>query len=205
MVPIRELFQKDVQMGDVLLIEYPSNYPIEDLVWGEIIPEIAESSLVLIDDFFGVGDLMFRNYVRKLSPSEYKRFFKIVKKIKVVKIGPGRASYGEIINEIPVSYDTHDFLNNYYMSINKVAKTQTKPLYFISIGISEYLYFGKEKALQTLLITRSYLPIEDWASIYLINKDMLGKEAVALLEELASWVVDISGEEEFKVNLKKKI
>lgn len=206
MVSIKSVIRKEIQTGDVVIIEYPSGYPMEEIVWGEVIPEISKENTVLIDDFFGIGDLMFRNYVRRLEPPEYKKIFKIVKNIKVVKIGPGRASYGKIVNEIPITYETQIFLDNYYLSINKIMKESIKPLYFVSIGVSEYIYFGKEKALQTLLTTRSFLPVEDWSSIYFLNKDMLSKEALAIMEDMASHVIDIKREgDKFEAVLKKKI
>jgi len=197
------VIQKEIQTGDVVIIEYPSGYPMEEIVWGEVIPEISRENTVLIDDFFGIGDLMFRNYMRRLEPPEYRKIFKIVKNIKVVKIGPGRASYGKIVNEIPITYETQIFLDNYYLSINKIMKESTKPLYFVSIGVSEYIYFGKEKALQTLLTTRSFLPVEDWSSIYFLNRDMLPKEALAIMEDIASHIIEIKREGE--PVLKKKI
>lgn len=203
MVSIKNVIQKEIQTGDVVIIEYPSGYPMEEIVWGEVIPEISRENTVLIDDFFGIGDLMFRNYMRRLEPPEYKKIFKIVKNIKVVKIGPGRASYGKIVNEIPITYETQIFLDNYYLSINKIMKESTKPLYFVSIGVSEYIYFGKEKALQTLLTTRSFLPVEDWSSIYFLNRDMLPKEALAIMEDIASHIIEIKREGE--PVLKKKI
>ncbi|WP_293257855.1 DUF257 family protein [Palaeococcus sp. (in: euryarchaeotes)] len=203
MVSIKNVIQKEIQTGDVVIIEYPSGYPMEEIVWGEVIPEISRENTVLIDDFFGIGDLMFRNYMRRLEPPEYRKIFKIVKNIKVVKIGPGRASYGKIVNEIPITYETQIFLDNYYLSINKIMKESTKPLYFVSIGVSEYIYFGKEKALQTLLTTRSFLPVEDWSSIYFLNRDMLPKEALAIMEDIASHIIEIKREGE--PVLKKKI
>ena len=203
MVSIKNVIQKEIQTGDVVIIEYPSGYPMEEIVWGEVIPEISRENTVLIDDFFGIGDLMFRNYMRRLEPPEYRKIFKIVKNIKVVKIGPGRASYGKIVNEIPITYETQIFLDNYYLSINKIMKERTKPLYFVSIGVSEYIYFGKEKALQTLLTTRSFLPVEDWSSIYFLNRDMLPKEALAIMEDIASHIIEIKREGE--PVLKKKI
>lgn len=203
MVSIAKLLGEELKSGDSLLIEYPGGYPIEDLLWGQVMPVILKKGTVLVDDFFGVGDVMFRNYVRKLPASKYKTLLKGLKNISVIKIGPGRVSYGKILIQMPLTYDSEAFLDSYYGAIRKSLLTQDKPLYFVSIGISEYIYFGKEEALQTLLVTRSSLPIEDWASVYLLNTDLVNGSALALMEELSSWVLEVGGEEKSAIRLKK--
>ncbi|WP_048150228.1 DUF257 family protein [Palaeococcus ferrophilus] len=203
MVSIAELLREEMKSGDSLLIEYPGGYPIEDLLWGQVMPAILQKGMVLVDDFFGVGDLMFRNYVRKLPASEYKTLLRGIRNISVIKIGPGQASYGKILVQVPLTYDSEAFLDSYYGAIRESLRTQDKPLYFVSLGVSEYIYFGKEKALQTLLVTRSSLPIEDWASVYLLNTDLVNGSALALMEELSSWVLEVWGKEGSTINLKK--
>lgn len=203
MVRISELLGEKMKSGDSLLIEYPGGYPIEDLLWGKVMPAILQKGMVLVDDFFGVGDIMFRNYVRKLSPSEYKKLLRGIRNIRVIKIGPGQASYGKTLVQVPLTYDSEAFLDSYYGAIRKSLRSQDKPLYFVSIGISEYIYFGKEKALQTLLVARSSLPIEDWSSVYFLNTDLVNGSALALMEELSAWVLEVWGEEGSSIHLKK--
>jgi len=198
---IGKFLKGQVRGGDIVLIEYPSAYPFEDLVWGKIIPEISH---VVIDDFFGIGDLSFRNYIRKISPKEYRKIIEITKHIKIIKIGPGRASYGSIVDEIPLTYEMSEFMKNYYDAIRKALVESIKPLYFLSFGLAEYFYFGKERALQAILFSRSNLPVEDWTSIYLINKDLVEKPQLAILEDISAWILDINQEEEkYIIKIKK--
>ncbi|WP_324736653.1 DUF257 family protein [Thermococcus sp. SY098] len=200
---IGKFLKGHVRGGDVVLIEYPSAYPFEDLVWGEIIPEISHDNQIVVDDFFGIGDLSFRNYIRKISPKDYRRIIEITKHIKVIKIGPGRASYGSIVDEIPLTYEISEFMKNYYDAIRKALVDSIKPLYFLSFGLSEYFYFGKERAIQAILFSRSNLPVEDWTSIYLINKNLVEMPQLAILEDISAWIIDINQEEEYIVKIKK--
>ncbi|NJE08060.1 biotin synthase [Thermococcus sp. M39] len=202
---IEKFLKGQVRGGDIVLIEYPSAYPFEDLVWGKIIPEISQDNQIVIDDFFGIGDLSFRNYIRKVSPKQYKKIIEITKHINVIKIGPGRASYGSIIDEIPLTYEISEFMKNYYDAIRKALVDSIKPLYFLSFGLAEYFYFGKEKALQAILFSRSNLPVEDWTSIYLINKDVIEKPHLAILEDISAWILDIDKEEgKYTIRIKKE-
>ncbi len=202
---IEKFLKSYARGGDVVLIEYPSAYSFEDLVWGRIIPEISHDNQIVIEDFFGIGDLSFRNYIRKISPKEYRKTIEITKHIKVIKIGPGRASYGSLVDEIPLTYEISEFMKNYYDAIRKALADSIKPLYFLSFGLGEYLYFGKEKALQAILFSRSNLPVEDWTSIYLVNKDIIEKPQLAILEDISSWILEIIPEKEgYEITVKKE-
>ncbi|AHF80895.1 DUF257 family protein [Thermococcus paralvinellae] len=201
---IGKFLKSQVRGGDVVLIEYPSAYPFENLAWGEIIPEISHDTQTVVDDFFGIGDLSFRNYIRRVSPKEYRKIIDITKHIKVIKIGSGRASYGSIVDEIPLTYEISEFMKNYYDAIRKALVDSIKPLYFLSFGLAEYFYFGKEKAIQAILFSRSNLPVEDWTSIYLINKTLIEEPQLAVLEDISAWILDITQEEgEYIIRLKK--
>lgn len=179
--------------GDFILIEYPSLYPLETLIWGELIPSISGSE-ILIDDFFGVGDLLFRDYLRKSSPEKYKSLMESTKKIRAIRIGPGRTSYASVVEEMPVTYEISEFMRNYYNALMKLFSPSTKVEYSITLGISQYIYFGRDKALRAILFTRSTLPFEDWTSIYFVNNDILDKQQIAVLRELASNSVRIQKE-----------
>jgi len=201
---LEEFLKRKIREGDIVLIEYPSRYPLEKLVWGKIIPELSHGNQIIIDDFFGIGDLTFRNYIRTVPPKEYKELIEIAKSLKVIKIGPGMGSYGTIIDEIPLTYEVPEFMKNYYDAIRKASSSAIKPVYFITFGLAEYLYFGKEKGLQVILFSRSNLPVEDWTSIYFINKDVIQNEVLAILEEISPWVIDVvEKENEYKIEIKK--
>lgn len=201
---LEEFLKRKIREGDIVLIEYPSRYPVEELVWGKIIPQLSYSNQIIIDDFFGIGDLTFRSYIRTVPPKEYKELIEIVKNLKVIKIGPGMGSYGTIIDEVPLTYEVPEFMKNYYDAIRKASSGAIKPVYFITFGLAEYLYFGKEKGLQVILFSRSNLPVEDWISIYFINKDAIQKEVLAILEEISPWIVDVVEEgDEYKLEIRK--
>ncbi len=191
---LRDYLLREIWRGGIVLVEYPSNYPIEDFVWGMLLPAISEQEII-VDDFLGIGDLTFRNYLRKESGKKYKTILDTVKNIKIIKIGPGRGSYGNVINEIPLTYDTQEFMDRYYSCLKRLVAEFGKPAYFLTFGMAEYLYFGGEKAIRTILTLQSVLPIEDWTSIYFINKDLIDMNHLAILEEISSSVLEISWEE----------
>ncbi|WP_461866453.1 DUF257 family protein [Thermococcus sp.] len=187
---LRDYLLREIWRGGIVLVEYPSNYPIEDFVWGTLLPTISEQEII-VDDFLGIGDLTFRNYLRKESGKGYKTVLDTIKNIKIIKIGPGRGSYGNVINEIPLTYDTQEFMDRYYNCLKRLVVEFGKPAYFLTFGLAEYLYFGGEKAIRTILTLQSVLPIEDWTSIYFINKDLIDRNHLAILEEISSSVLEI--------------
>ncbi|WP_087037885.1 DUF257 family protein [Thermococcus litoralis] len=190
---LTEFLKTHTTPGDFILIEYPSLYPLETLIWGELIPSLSNRE-ILIDDFFGVGDLLFRDYLRKSSPEKYKGLMESTKKIRAIRIGPGRTSYASVVEEMPVTYEISEFMRNYYNALMKLFSPSTKVEYSITLGISQYIYFGKDKALRAILFTRSTLPFEDWTSIYFVNNDILDKQQIAVLRELASKSIKIRKE-----------
>lgn len=190
---LTQLLKTHVTAGDFVVVEYPSLYPLENLIWGELIPSLSNHE-ILIDDFFGVGDLLFRDYIRKSPPEKYKALMESTKRIKAIRIGPGRTSYASVVEEMPVTYEISEFMRNYYNALTKLSSPSTKVEYSITLGISQYIYFGGDKALRAILFTRSMLPFEDWTSIYFVNSDILDKQQIAVLRELASKSIKIKKE-----------
>ncbi len=189
---LRDYLLHEIWRGSTVLVEYPSNYSIGDFVWGTLLPSIPEGEQVIVDDFFGIGDLTFRNYLRKESGERYKTLLNALRNIKLIKIGPGRGSYGTVINEIPLTYDTQEFMDRYYSCLKRLVTEFGKPAYFFTFGLAEYLYFGGEKAIRTILTLQSVLPIEDWTSIYFINGSLMDSRHLAILEEISSSVLEIA-------------
>lgn len=168
-----------IRNGDVAIIEYPSTFPIHEFLWGDLIPVLIDNFEIVIDDFFGLGDVLFRTYLRRIPPKRYPEVMeKIMGKIKAIKIGPGKISYTGTIEEIPLTYDLSEFIKLYYPGIREILTKSSKRVIFITVGLSEYLYFGGNEALKTVLLSRSILPIEDWTSIYLLNVDLARREVL---------------------------
>ncbi len=181
--------------GDIVLIEYSSTYPLEMLAWGEVIPLLMKSSGdLVVCDFFGTGEMFFRKYVRRLPGRAYSEFLELVKDIKIVKVGPGTATYGEIIEELVPTYDPHIFLRNYHSIMGKVSRMPQKPKYFVSFGLSHYIHFNPEEAIKSLLTAITNIPMEDLLGVHFVNKDILRKEHLAMMEEIATFVIRVSGE-----------
>ncbi|ASI98940.1 DUF257 family protein [Thermococcus celer] len=178
--------------GDMVLIEYTSTYPLEEFSWGFLIPRLVKRGEIAIGDFFGVGDLLFRNYIRGAPVKAYSRVLELIKRIKIVKIGPGSASYGEVIDEVVPSYNPQDFLKNYHAIVNRMIHSPTKPEYFVTFGLAHYIRFGGDGAIKALITGISTIPMEDWASVHLINVDVLERAHLAMLEEIASMVFGLS-------------
>ncbi|ASJ13082.1 MULTISPECIES: DUF257 family protein [Thermococcus] len=183
------------ERGDTVLIEYPPTYPLGKFSWGFLIPSLIERGGVVIGDFFGIGDLLFRNYIRRVSGKEYSDIIELIKKIKVVKIGPGSASYGEVIEEVVPVYDSHSFLKNYHTVVNRMTHSPTKPEYFVTFGLSHYVHFGGDEAMKAIMTGISTIPMEDWVGIHFLNVDVLSRVHLAMLEEMASIVFQLSDEE----------
>ncbi|HDG63983.1 MAG TPA: biotin synthase, partial [Thermococcus sp.] len=99
-----------------------------------------------------------------------------------------------VVEEMPVTYEISEFMRNYYNALTKLSSPSTKVEYSITLGISQYIYFGGDKALRAILFTRSMLPFEDWTSIYFVNRDILDKQQIAVLRELASKSIKIKKE-----------
>ncbi|NJE29732.1 biotin synthase [Thermococcus sp. 18S1] len=178
--------------GDVILIEYDPTYPVEEFSWGVLIPALLERDGVVVADFFGIGGILFRNYTRKVTGKEYSGVIELIKKIKVVKIGPGSTSYGDVIGEVVPAYDSHTFLKNYYTIVSRISHSPTKPEYFVTFGLGHYIHFGRDEAIKAILTGISTIPLEDWVGIHFINAGVLRSEHLAMLEEIASMVFHIS-------------
>ncbi|AFK23353.1 DUF257 family protein [Pyrococcus sp. ST04] len=190
---IGKMILDEIKNGDVAIIEYPSTFPVHELLWDNLILNFIEEFEVVIDDFFGIGDIMFRTYIRRVSPEKYKMIMEnVVGNVKAVKIGPGKVSYSEVIEEIPLTYDLSEFIKLYYPGIREILAKSSKKVIFLTVGLAEYLYFGREKALETIILSRSVLPIEDWTSVYLLNIDLAPEKSVAALEEISPLVIYVS-------------
>ena len=179
--------------GDIVLIEYSSTYPLEISAWGEVIPLLASEGLVVCD-FFGVGEMFFRKYVRRLPGKAYSEFLELLRDIKIVKVGPGTATYGDIIEELVPTYDPHIFLRNYHSIMSKVSRMPQKPKYFVSFGLSHYIHFNPEEAIKSLLTAITNIPMEDLLGVHFVNKDIVKKEHLAMMEEIATFVIRVSRE-----------
>ncbi len=177
-----------VKRGSVILVEYSPTYQMERFSWGFLLPILMERGEVVVVDFFGVGDIMFRNYIRGIGGREYSKILELIKSLKIIKVGPGSCSYGGIIDEIVPTYDPQSALRSYYSMINKLVNSPTKPDYMVTFGLAMYLHFGGEGAIRSLLTWVTTLPVEDWAWVHLVNKGVLSEENLAILEELSSMV-----------------
>ncbi len=178
--------------GDTVIVEYEPYYPIEDFSWGLLMPSLVEMDSVVVADFFGIGNLLLRNYARRVSGREYSRLIGLMKSIKVVKVGPGSASYGELLLDISPAYEPGAFLRNYHTIISRISRLPSKPEYFVTFGLGHYLHFGGDNAVKSLLTGVSTIPLEDWVGIHFINEAVVKREHLAVLEEMASMVFKAS-------------
>ncbi|CAB49351.1 DUF257 family protein [Pyrococcus abyssi] len=190
---IDKMIVDKIKNGDVVVIEYPSTFPVHEFLWDELIPTLIDEFEIVIDDFFGIGDVLFRTFLRRVPPKEYSEIMeRIIGKVKVIKIGPGKVSYSNVIEEIPLTYDLSEFIKLYYPGIREVIAKASRRVIFITVGLAEYLYFGGDNALQTILLSRSILPIEDWTSVYLVNVNLAPEKSIAALEEISPLVIYLS-------------
>ncbi len=189
-----------VKRGSVILVEYSPTYQMERFSWGFLLPILMERGEVVVVDFFGVGDIMFRNYIRGIGGREYSKILELIKSLKIIKVGPGGCSYGGVIDDVVPTYDPQSALRSYYSMINKLVNSPTKPDYMVTFGLAMYLHFGGEGAIRSLLTWVTTLPVEDWAWVHLVNKGVLSEENLAILEELSSMVFQPS---HGKVTVKK--
>ncbi len=181
--------------GDMIILEYPSTYPMERFSWGVLIPALMGKRNVVVVDFFGIGDVMFRNYVRGISGGEYSKTLEMIKELKVIKVGPGGGSCGEVIDEIVPTYEPQSALKSYHSVINRLVNSPTKPDYMVTFGLAMYLRFGGDGAIRSLLTGLSTLPVEDWAWVHLVNRNALPDETMAIIEEVSSMIFELSGDE----------
>jgi hypothetical protein len=191
---LRNYIVGKINRGDTVLIEYESTYPIDEFSWGLLIPFLVGRDGVVVADFYGIGNLLFRNYVRKISGREYSELIGLMKRIKVVRIGPGSADYGEVVEEIAPSYEPHTFLKNYHTIISRMSRLPSKPEYFVTFGLGHYIHFGGDEAIKSLITAVSTIPMEDWVGVHFINENVMRKERLAMLEEVSSMIFHISRE-----------
>ncbi|NJE60347.1 DUF257 family protein [Thermococcus sp. 21S7] len=181
-----------IHRGDIVLIEYRSTYRIDGFAWGFVIPALARVGSIVIWDFFGIGNLLFKNYARKMKGEEYVRILELLKDVRIVKIGPGSISYGEVIEEVTPSYRVQDFIKNYYTTIQRMERLPLKPTHVITFGLANYINFGGNETLKHILTALSTIPMEDWATLNFVNVDILTAEQLAILEEIAAAVFFVS-------------
>ncbi|AJC72146.1 MAG: DUF257 family protein [Thermococcus sp.] len=177
------------QPGDRVLMEYEAKLPISKIAWRYITRYILEDEPVIIFDFYGIGDIMFRNYLRLISGEEYRQLIESKRNIYIFKIGPGGASYGEVVGHEKVYTDAESFLKGYYTMVQRALSLPRKPRYAVVFGISEYLYFAGPSGLFNIINVISTIPIEDWVTIILLNVDAVNEKQRSILEEISSWVV----------------
>ncbi|EEB74935.1 DUF257 family protein [Thermococcus sp. AM4] len=182
------------QPGDRVLVEYTSNVPISRILWQSITRHILDDETVIIFDFYGIGDITFRNYLRSAVGEEYKKLIESKKSVYIFKIGPGGASYGETVGQEKVYTDAESFLKAYYSMIHRALSLPRKPRYAVVFGLSEYLYFTGASGLFNLLNVVSTIPIEDWVTVVPLNIDAIDERQRAILEEISSWVIRITEE-----------
>lgn len=186
------------QPGDRVLIEYTSDVPISKVMWENIIRHILDNETVIVFDFYGVGDIMFRNYLRSVVGREYKKLIGSKRNVYIFKIGPGGASYGEVVGQEKVYVDTENFLKAYYSMVHHALSLPRKPRYAVVFGLSEYLYFTGSSGLFNILNVISTIPIEDWVTVAPLNVDAIDPKQKALIEEISSWVIR-AGEGGFEI------
>ncbi|WP_456367307.1 DUF257 family protein [Thermococcus sp.] len=172
--------------GDMILIEYKSSEPIERFSWGELIPSLSNYGVVVVD-FYGIGEILLRKFIRK-SGKEYALILDALRDIKVVKVGPGAVSYGELLTEVSPSYDPQIFLKHYYSIMTRISRLPKKPRYMIVFGLSHYIHFEPDSSMKALLTAVSSIPAEDLVKIVLVNKEILNEAQLSLLREVSTIV-----------------
>jgi hypothetical protein len=175
--------------GDIILVEYTSNEPVENVSWGELIPSISNYGVV-VADFYGIGEILLRKFIRR-SGKEYTRVLDALRDIKVVKIGPGAVSYGELLVEISPTYDTQLFLKHYYSILSRISRLPQKPRYMVIFGLSHYIYFNPDSSLKSILTAVSAIPAEDLVKIAFVNREILQDAHISMLRELSTVVAEI--------------
>ncbi|WP_297467031.1 DUF257 family protein [Thermococcus sp.] len=176
--------------GDVVLIEYHSREPIENVAWGELLPAISDDGIVVVD-FFGMGEILLRKFMRR-GDVDYSRVLELLKELKVVRVGPGTVTYGDILEDIVPSYDPHTFLRSYHSIMSKISRLPKKPRYLVTFGLANYIHFNPENAIKSILTAVSTIPAEDLIVINFVNSDVIKRSHLAMLEELSTAIVEVS-------------
>ncbi|WP_297507947.1 DUF257 family protein [Thermococcus sp.] len=189
---LEKLLLGEALRGDVVIIEYSSLTPVERTAWGKLVPLLKANGNLVITDFFGIGDTLFRKYLRRLPGKAYSEFVELIKDIKVIKIGPGATTYGEILDEMVPTYDPHIFLKNYHAIMSRISRLPQKPKFLLSFGLSHYARFNPDGALKSIITAVTNIPMEDLIGVHLVNKDILTRENLAVFEEIATFVLDVS-------------
>ncbi len=174
--------------GDRILLEYPPTVRIEDIIWDKLMPFLTSKGSVAVVDFHGIGDILFRNYLRHHSDMRYRELMRIKRRTHVFKIGAGTASYGEVVMEYKLSSDTEEFMRTYYKIVQGMKTLPLKPVAILVFGLGEQIYFQGPDYLISILSALGTIPIEDWPAIYLVNSALLDEKELAFLENLVPWV-----------------
>jgi len=177
--------------GDVVLIEYQSREPIENLTWGELLPAIRTYGVV-VADFFGIGEILLRKFMRR-GDVDYSSVLELLKDLRVVRVGPGTVTYGEILEDVVPSYDPHTFLRDYHSIMSKISRLPQKPKYMVTFGLGHYIHFDPVNAIKSILTAVSTIPAEDLVIINFVNADVIKRAHLAILEELSTAIVEVSG------------
>ncbi|NPA47234.1 MAG: biotin synthase [Thermococci archaeon] len=174
--------------GDRILVEYPPELRIEDMIWGNLMPFLTSKGSVAVVDFHGIGDIMFRNYLRHHSDMRYRELMRIRERTKVFKVGAGTAGYGEVIMESKLSNDIEEFMKTYYKIVREMKTLPLKPIAVIVFGLAEQVYLQGSQYMLSMLSAIGTIPVEDWPSVYFVNQGILDRKEMAFLEGLASWI-----------------
>jgi len=181
-----------LQPGDRVIIEYEPLADGEGVIWGSIISAMLNEGDITVIDIYGVGDIMFRNYVRLAAGKEYRKFIEGKKHIHVFKVGPGNPSYGEVLGEEKVYSGTENFMKAYYWMMRRALRVPRRPRYLVIFGISEYLHFTGDSGLYNLLYVTSSLPVEDFVTIVPLNIRAIDPKVLAVVENVASHVISLT-------------
>jgi len=178
--------------GDVVIIEYSSRTPVEITAWGKVIPLLKANGNLVIVDFFGIGDAMFRKYLRRLPGKKYSEFVELVRDIGIIKIGPGATTYGEVLDEFVPTYDPSIFLKNYHAVMSRISRLPQKPKYLVSFGLSHYVHFNPEGAIKSIITATTSLPMEELIGVHFVNTDIISRSELAIVEEAATLILEVS-------------
>lgn len=184
-------FIRVIVLGDIVLIKYFFNVFVEKIVWGEIIFFIYDYGIVLID-FWGIGDIFMRKFV-KISGVEYMKIFDVIREIKIIKIGFGVVLYGEVFEDIVFMYELQNFLRNYYFIFSRIFRFFWKFKYVVVFGFFYYIYFNFEKVLKLILIVVGIILVGDFVIISFVNISILNEVYIGIFEEFSIKVVEVFG------------
>ncbi|MCD6140521.1 MAG: DUF257 family protein [Thermococcus sp.] len=193
-----EIFDK-LKPGEIVLVEYSSKddpvlFTTEAAKWAD-----AKKYQVLVTDFFNRVELCLKRAKLEIPQCEE------LKKAKFIEIGYREISEVNMVGFLRGDRDLSALVSEYRQIFDKMASEKFTVVFLF--GIERWNIIRNEE-IQLLSVLTTFLGDTRRIAFYIVNRDVLNvtsPKALALLEELATTIIEFKKEKRRKLVVTKAL